>query len=159
MTQSHRRLLGSMAFAATLLAAPAHAQTSAASCPFRAVLESTAPSPPSDGGRPEPSRKTPGPVYIPEQPDTALLVTEYLGRPVYGPDKQKVGTISNLLVDISGRVTGLVLDVDGFLGIGAKEVAIGFETMTPVREDDRDMFLVELTKGQLAAAPAFKRSR
>ena len=159
MTRGLRRLIGSMACAAALLAAPADAQTSSASSPFRAPPEITAPSPPLEGGRPEPSRKTPGPVYIPEQPDTALLVTEYLGRPVYGPDKQKVGTISNLLVDISGRVTGLVLDVGGFLGIGAKEVAIGFETMTPVREDDRDMFLEELTKGQLAAALALKRSR
>ena len=82
--------------------------------------EPALPAPFPDVGRPEPSRKAPRPPYITEQPGTVLLVTEYLGRPVYGPDKQKVGTISNLLVDISGRVTGFVTDVGGFLGIGSK---------------------------------------
>lgn len=132
----------------------AAAQTS----PFRMPPgESSAP--PPDSGRLESSRKAPGPVYIPEQPGNALLVTEYLGRPVYGPDKQKIGTISNVLVDISGRAIGFVVEVGGFLGIGAKEVAISFEAVIPVREDHQDLFLVEMTKAQLAAAPAFKRSK
>lgn len=118
----------------------------------------------SPGAAPGTLREASGPptasaLYIPEQPGNALLVTEYLGRPVYGPGKQKVGMISNLLVDITGRVTGVVLDVGGVLGIGAKEVAINFEALFPVREDEEDAFLVEMTKAQLTAAPAFKRSR
>ena len=83
-----------------------------------------------------------GALSIQEQPGNALLVTEYLGRAVYGPDKQKVGTINNLLIDTTGRVVGAVLDVGGFLGIGTKEVAISFEALFPIREDDMDAFLV-----------------
>jgi len=56
-------------------------------------------------------------------------------------------------------VTGVVIDVGGFLGVGTKEVAISFEALFPVREDDQDVFLVEMTKAQLSAAPTFKRSR
>jgi len=145
-----------VAFGLAIAAVPpaAIAQTS----PFQ-IPPGESSAPPPDGGRLEPSRKTPRPVYIPEQPGNALLVTEYLGRPVYGPDKQKIGTISNVLVDISGRVTGFVVEVGGFLGIGAKEVAISFEAVIPVREDDQDFFLVEMTRAQLTAAPAFKRAK
>src|SRR3954453_17253214 len=100
-----------------------------------------------------------GALYIKEQPGNALLVTEYLGRAVYGPDKQKVGTINNLLIDTTGRVVGAVLDVGGFRGIGTKEVAISFEALFPIREDNMDAFLVAGTKAQLTAAPAFKRSQ
>jgi hypothetical protein len=90
--------------------------------------------------------RTPGALYIPEQLGNTLLVTEYLGQAVYGPGEQKVGTISNLLVDTTGRVAGVVLDVGGFLGIGTNEVAISFEALFPVREDDQDAFLVEMSK-------------
>ena len=60
---------------------------------------------------------------------------------------------------MTGRLVGVILDVDEFLGGGAKEVAISLEALFPVREDDQEAFLVELTKAQLTAAPAFRRSR
>jgi len=97
-------------------------------------------------------------LYIGEQPGNTLLATEYIGRPVYGPSKQKVGTVTNLVVDTTGRVIGIVMDVGGFLGIGAKEITLAFEALYPVLEDDKEAFLVEMTKEQLAAAPGFKRS-
>jgi hypothetical protein len=134
---------------------PAFAQTS----PFRLPPEQGSSAPPPGTLRESPGRPPPGALYIPEQPGSTLLVTEYLGRPVYGPDKQRVGTISNLLVDVTGRVTGIVLEVGGFLGLGGKEVAISFEALYPVHEDDQDLFLVEMNKAQLTAAPTFKRAK
>lgn len=98
-------------------------------------------------------------LYIAEQPGNTLLASDYIGRNVYGPAKQKVGTVTNLLVDTTGRVVGIVMDVGGFLGIGAKEIALAFEALFPVLEDDKEAFFVEMTKEQLAAAPPFKRSR
>ena len=77
--------------------------------------------------REAPTPPSPGALYLREKPGNALFATDYLGRAVHGPAKQKVGTISNLLVDTTGRVTGVVIDVGGFLGIGGKEIAIAFE--------------------------------
>ena len=145
--------------AAVQFAMPAGAQTPPGPSPFTVPPDAAAPLPRADTDRLEPSRKAPGPLYIREQSGNALLVTEYLGRPVHGPDQQKIGTISNILTDISGRVTGFVIEVGGFLGIGTKEVAISFEAVIPVREDNRDVFLIEMTKAQLAAAPTFKRAK
>jgi hypothetical protein len=124
--------------------------------PFRApASRSEAPAPGSL--REAPAPPTPGSLFIVEKPGNTLLVTEYLGRAVQGPDKQKVGTINNLLVDTTGRVIGVVIDVGGFLGIGGKEIAIAFEALFPVFEDGKEAFLVEMSRNQLAAAPAFKR--
>jgi len=81
--------------------------------------------------REAPAPPAPGSLYIVEKPSTTLLATEYLGRAVQGPDKQKVGTINDLLVDTTGRVIGVVIDVGGFLGIGGKEIAIAFEALFP----------------------------
>jgi hypothetical protein len=97
-------------------------------------------------------------LYIVEQPGNTLLATAYLGRSVHGPGGQRVGTVSNLLVDTTGRITGIVIDVGGILGFGAKEIAIAFEALFPVLEDGKEMFIVEMTSDQLTAAPAFKRS-
>ena len=147
-------------FMAVLGLAPAEAQDpSPAPSPFRLPGGQGPVAPPPGTLREGSGPRTPGALYIPEQLGNTLLVTEYLGQAVYGPGKQKVGTISNLLVDTTGRVTGVVLDVGGFLGIGTKEVAISFEALFPVREDDQDAFLVDMTKAQLEAAPTFKRSR
>ena len=137
------------------MAVPVFAQTS----PFKLQPQQGSAAPPPGTLRESSGPPPPGALYIPEQPGNALLVTEYLGRPVYGPDKQRVGTISNLLVDVTGRVTGIVLEVGGFLGLGGKEVAISFEALYPVHEDDQDLFLVEMNKAQLTAAPTFKRAK
>jgi len=108
--------------------------------------------------REAPTPPAPGSLYIREKPGNTLLVTDYLGRAVHGPGKQKVGTINNLLVDTTGRVVGVVMDVGGFLGIGGKEIAIAFEALFPVMEDGKEAFVVEMSKDQLASAPAFKRA-
>ena len=96
--------------------------------PFRApASRSETPAPGSL--REAPAPPAPGSLYIVEKPGNTLLATEYLGRAVQGPDKQKVGTINDLLVDTTGRVIGVVIDVGGFLGIGGKEIAIAFEAL------------------------------
>jgi sporulation protein YlmC with PRC-barrel domain len=121
--------------------------------------------PPGPGSTPPPGeiRESPLPgskgLYIVEQPGNTLLATEYIGRPVHGPGGERVGTVSNLLVDTTGRITGVVLEVGGVLGLGTKETAIAFEAVYPIMENGREMLVVEMNRDQLAAAPAFKRSR
>jgi hypothetical protein len=43
---------------------------------------------------------------------------------VLGPDNTKIGSVTDMLFDKSGKIDGLVVGVGGFLGIGAKNVAI-----------------------------------
>ncbi len=49
------------------------------------------------------------------------------GVAIYGPDNRKVGNISDVLMDHSGKATAIVIGVGGFLGIGQKDVAVPYD--------------------------------
>ena len=49
------------------------------------------------------------------------------GMDVYNNGNEKIGDISELILDQSGKVEGVVIGVGGFLGIGEHFVAVPFE--------------------------------
>jgi sporulation protein YlmC with PRC-barrel domain len=49
------------------------------------------------------------------------------GLDVYNNNNEKVGDISEVLVDQSGKIQAVVIGVGGFLGIGEKNVAIPYD--------------------------------
>ena len=59
-------------------------------------------------------------------PSESWTVTDYYKQNVYDPKESKIGTIDDVLVDKSGKVTGLVVGVGGFLGAGEKDVIVPF---------------------------------
>ena len=69
---------------------------------------------------------------------TPLNSSEYTNAiladaPVYGPDDEKIGTISH--VHGVGRATDVVVDVGGFLGIGAKPVLLSLDYVSLMRDE------------------------
>ena len=52
--------------------------------------------------------------------------SKLVGVDVYGSDNAKIGDIDEIIVDRNGAVQAVVIGVGGFLGIGAKDVAIPF---------------------------------
>ncbi len=53
--------------------------------------------------------------------------SKLMGVDIYGPDNEKVGDVTEVLIDSSGKITGVTVGVGGFLGLGTKDVAIKFE--------------------------------
>ena len=51
-------------------------------------------------------------------PAESWTVTNYYKQAVYDPKETKIGVIDDVLVDKSGKITGLVLGVGGFLEVG-----------------------------------------
>jgi sporulation protein YlmC with PRC-barrel domain len=68
----------------------------------------------------------PGQVMTQMPPDL-MRGSQLMGVDVYGADNQKIGDIDEVLVDRQGKIHGLVVGVGGFLGIGQKDVAIPFD--------------------------------
>src|SRR6516162_9620083 len=68
--------------------------------------------------------ETHSPKFIQAQGTDKLVFSKFKGSDVLGPDNQKVGSITDMLFDKSGKIDGLVVGVGGFLGIGEKNVAI-----------------------------------
>ncbi len=74
---------------------------------------------------------------------------------VYGRDDETIGSISSLKVGTDGKITDAVVDVGGFLGIGAHSVVIPFSDLTVLRATDRSNVRVHIdtTKEKLEAMP------
>ncbi len=81
-----------------------------------ALAQTTAPNQPAGPGQ-----------VMTQMPPDLMRGSQLMGIDVYGADNQKIGDIDEVLVDRQGKIHGLVVGVGGFLGIGQKDVAIPFE--------------------------------
>jgi sporulation protein YlmC with PRC-barrel domain len=82
---------------------------------------------------------------------------DLIGKRVYGKADEDVGEISAVSMDASGKITGAIVDVGGFLGIGEKKVALGADQLTVMKEANGDgtYLHVNATEDELKAmAPA-----
>jgi sporulation protein YlmC with PRC-barrel domain len=120
----------------------------------------TAPQPAQPEATTAPAAGTTGPeqTIIPEQKETQVLAEDLVGAKVFGPDGEKVGTVEDLILDEQKKVTGVVVGVGGFLGMGKKEVGLNWEQAKVVDSPDTatKKIMISLTKADLEAAPDFK---
>jgi sporulation protein YlmC with PRC-barrel domain len=85
-----------------------------------------------------------------------ISVDELTGTTVYGADDENIGSIGDVILSDSGEVEAVIIDFGGFLGIGTKPVAVGFENLTFLRDENGDLVLrTNLTREQLDAAPEY----
>lgn len=78
------------------------------------------------------------------------------GTAVYGPDKQKIGTVEDLVIGKrDGQVRYAILGVGGFLGMGEDHHTLPWNQL----DFDTDLggYLVTVTKDQLMNAPTNAR--
>ncbi len=62
-------------------------------------------------------------VVTSQQPDQ-WLASKFRGTEVLGTDDKKIGEIGDILFDKEGKILAYVVSTGGFLGMGAKEVAL-----------------------------------
>jgi sporulation protein YlmC with PRC-barrel domain len=81
-----------------------------------ALAQTTAPTQPAGPGQ-----------VMTQMPQDLMRGSKLMGVDVYGADNQKIGDIDEVLMDRQGKIHGIVVGVGGFLGIGQKDVAIPFD--------------------------------
>jgi len=90
-------------------------------------------------------------------PADAMSADDFIGTRVFGANDEALGEIGDLVFTPEGNIQGVVVDVGGFLGIGEKPVAIGYDTLNIQREEGGELKLsVPATQDQLEGAPAFQ---
>jgi sporulation protein YlmC with PRC-barrel domain len=110
-----------------LLSAPALAQTQSPSQPASPnTAPSTSPSAAS-------STMSSGNWMTQERPGQ-WRASKLEGLDVYNNNNEKVGDISELLVDQNGKIEAVVIGVGGFLGMGEHDVAVPFDQIKFVNE-------------------------
>jgi sporulation protein YlmC with PRC-barrel domain len=92
-------------------------------------------------------------------PNESWTVTNYYKQAVYDPKESKIGDIDDVLVDKSGKITGLVLGVGGLLGVGEKDVIVPFTAVKTAKKNDKWWLTLDETKDDLKSAPGFKYDR
>jgi len=83
---------------------------------------------------------------------TELVPATLEGATIYGADDHKVGKVSH--VHGVGSASQIVVDVGGFLGLGAKPVAVPLSQLEFMRDEHGDIHAVTAwTKDQLEQMP------
>jgi sporulation protein YlmC with PRC-barrel domain len=89
-------------------------------------------------------------------PTESWTVTNYYKQAVYDPKESKIGDVDDVLVDKSGKVTGLVIGVGGFLGAGEKDVIVPFTAVKTEKKNDKWWLTLDQSKDDLKNAPGFR---
>ena len=84
-----------------------------------------------------------------------LKSSDLEGANVYGREDETIGSISTLKLSSDGQINAAVIDVGGFLGIGAHSVMVPFGDLTVLREAGGSQVRVHMdtTKDKLKAMP------
>jgi hypothetical protein len=123
---------------------PALAQTTSPSVAPSAATPSTAPAGHA--------------TFVTRQNPDQWLASKFKGTDIVGANNEKIGDVSDILFDKSGKVVAYVIGVGGFLGIGSKDVAIDPASFQVLPGKDASDYKLQLsmTKEQLKAAAAFE---
>jgi sporulation protein YlmC with PRC-barrel domain len=89
-------------------------------------------------------------------PSSSHTVTNWYKQDVYDANDNKIGQISDVLVNPEGQVNALIIGVGGFLGAGEKDVAVNFNAVKETTKNDKVYLTMDTTKDALKNAPGFK---
>jgi sporulation protein YlmC with PRC-barrel domain len=128
-----------------------------------ALLSSAALMPAAAQTQPQTAPQTQGATagtanFVTAQTSDQWLASSFKGTDVLGADNQKIGDVSDILFDKSGKIEAYVISVGGFLGMGAKEVALAPSSfdVVPGSNGGAPQLKVAMNKDQLQQAQNFK---
>ena len=89
----------------------------------------------------------------------AFTVTDYYKQNVYDPSNNKIGEIKDVLITSDGKVGAFIVEVGGFIGAGAKDVAVPFSDVKGTKKNDKWYLTMQASKDDLKNAPGMKYDR
>jgi sporulation protein YlmC with PRC-barrel domain len=95
--------------------------------------------------------------FVSVQPAGQFLATQFIGQPVSNAAGETIGDINDVLFDKTGRIVNVVVGVGGFLGIGEKNVAVPYSSLSITADaNGKRVIQAPLSKEALQDAPEFK---
>jgi len=93
-----------------------------------------------------------------EMPMGNIRVDDLKGATVYGANDARIGSIVDVVLTPDKKPDAVIVDVGGFLGMGAKEVAVGMDKLKFMTDKDGKKYLyTNFTKEQLQAQAAYDK--
>lgn len=91
--------------------------------------------------------------------ETGLSADDLRGIGVYGINDEQIGTIGDIVTNPDGSFDAVIVDVGGFLGLGAKPVAVGYDNLVFSADTFGNRYLfLNATREQLEAQPTYDPS-
>jgi hypothetical protein len=81
----------------------------------------------------------------------AMQADDVIGMRVVDAEGSRAGSVSDLLIGANNEIDRAVIDVGGFLGFGARSVAVDIDDLTVNQEEEE--IVLNLTRDQLDAMP------
>lgn len=105
----------------------------------------------------EQARSVGKPQFVAAQRADQWLASNFKGTEVIGADGKKIGAVTDILFDRSGKIDAYVVSVGGFLGMGAKEVALtpGSFDVVPGANGGTDRLKLSVGQDELKQAQNF----
>lgn len=94
--------------------------------------------------------------YMDSVPANGLQASNLMGADVKTTGDESVGPVNDLILDDQGKIVALVIGVGGFLGMGERDVAIGWDDVTRSGTADDLELRVDVTREGLSNAPEFE---
>jgi sporulation protein YlmC with PRC-barrel domain len=87
---------------------------------------------------------------------SAMTAEELIGRDIVDGEGNSVGEVEDLMIDSGNQMTHVLVDVGGFLGIGAKTVALQADRLQ-LSEGDGGDIVTAMSKEQIEALPGYEK--
>jgi sporulation protein YlmC with PRC-barrel domain len=91
--------------------------------------------------------------------DGSLNASQVIGLKVVNKNNEDIGKIGELVMGKDGRVSGVVVDVGGFLGIAAHPVLLDWKQVSLADNNGTTQATVDMSKDQLKQMPAYQASK
>lgn len=94
--------------------------------------------------------------FIGEQQDGNWLTSSLIGLEVTNPEGETLGKVAALEIGPDGQVVAVVIEAGGFLGMGARQVAVPYEAVQHVMVTPGEhQLILAATSEDLESAPDF----
>jgi len=113
----------------------------------RAFAQATKPAP---AAKPVPKPVPPKLEHVQKTHAESLL-----GQPVFDARRQTIGHIVDVLIDTEGKPHAAVIEFTGFLGVGARKIAVAWKALHFSLRKDHIVIRVAMDPAALRAMPAY----
>ncbi|KEC54676.1 PRC-barrel domain-containing protein [Bartonella koehlerae] len=87
--------------------------------------------------------------------ETDFVASSLIGSSVYNIENENIGEVKDIILR-ENNITGFVIAVGGFLGIGESYVVVAPETVQMTNDYGKWKLIMNATKDSLKEAPTFK---
>ncbi|WP_111641669.1 PRC-barrel domain-containing protein [Marinimicrobium alkaliphilum] len=96
-------------------------------------------------------------AYMNAPPANSTLASDLMGTDLRTSDDEDVGSVDDLIIDDDGKVVAVIVGVGGFLGIGEKDVAISWDSVTQTGTSNDRKLTINASREDLRSAPEFEK--